>query len=81
MIYYKYFLFTISTLISGMAMAQSVNNSDIPFKEIQRKKFTDNFTGRDIKKKELEITPSQIVFLNTAGTRPTKDEKNRKNKK
>ena len=44
-----------------MVMAQSANNSTIPFKEINQKQFADNFTARDIKKKGLEIAPSQIV--------------------
>ena len=64
-----------------MVMAQSANNSTIPFKEINRNQFTDNFTAREIKKKGLEIAPSQIVLLNIAGNQPTKEDKYRKKKK
>ncbi len=80
-IYSKLFLSIASTLITGMVMAQQANSSTIPFKEIQRKQFTDNFTAREIKKKELEIAPSQIILLNTAINRPIKEVKNRQKKK
>ena len=80
-IYYKHFLFVAGILTTGMAMAQSANNSTILFKEIHRKQFTDNFTAREIKKKELEIAPSQIVLLNMAGNQPIKEDKNKKKKK
>jgi len=79
--YYKHFLSIVGMLITGMVMAQSANNSTIPFKEIHRKLLTDNFTAREIKKKELELAPSQIVFLNIAGNHPAKKEKYRKMKK
>ena len=45
----------------GLA-AQST--SDVPFKEIHKNGATDNFTIREIKKKELQIAPSKIVILN-----------------
>jgi hypothetical protein len=77
-IYYKHFLFVASIFATGMTLAQSANNSTIPFKEIHRKQFTDNFTTREIKKKQLEITPSQINLLSTVANRQTKEEKIRK---
>jgi hypothetical protein len=80
-IYSKHFLSIASTLIAGMVMAQPVNNSTMPFKEIHRKQCTDNFTAWEIKKKELEIAPSQIVFLNTAAILPIKEDKYRQKKK
>ena len=80
-IYYKHFLSIAGTLITGMVMAQSANNSTIPFKEINQKQFADNFTARDIKKKGLEIAPSQIVLLNIAGNLPIKEDKYTEKKK
>jgi hypothetical protein len=80
-VHYKHVLFIIATLITGMAMAQSANRSTIPFKEIHQKQFTDNFTGREIKKKELDIAPSKIVLLNTVANNPSKEDKTRKEKK
>jgi predicted chitinase len=80
-IYYKHLLSIACTLITGMVIAQSANNSTMPFKEIHQKQFTDNFTAREIKKKELEIAPSQIVFLNITGNQPTKEEKKYMKKK
>jgi hypothetical protein len=65
--FYKHLLFAAGILITGIAMAQTANNTVVPFKEIQRKQSTDNFTAREIKKKELEIAPSQIVLLNIGG--------------
>jgi hypothetical protein len=80
-IFYNYLLFIAGMLITDIAMAQSGNNSITPFKEIQRKQFTDNFTAREIKKKELQIAPSQIVLLNVANSLQTKETKYRKKKK
>jgi len=47
--------------VKGLA-AQST--TDVPFKEIHKNGATDNFTIREIKKKELQIVPSKIVKLN-----------------
>jgi hypothetical protein len=80
-IYCKHFLSMACMLISGMVMAQSANNNAIAFKDIQRKQFSDNFTGREIKKKELEIAPSKLVLLNIVANQPTKAGKTRKEKK
>ena len=81
-IYYKHFLSIAGTLIAGMVMAQSANNSTMPFKEIHRKQFTDNFTAREIKKKELEIAPSSNSLSESmSATSQLKKEKTRKKKK
>lgn len=80
-VFYKHLLAIAGILITGITMAQSAKNTVVPFKEIQRKQFTDNFTAREIKKKELVIAPSQIVLLNIAGNQPAKEKPNRKKKK
>jgi hypothetical protein len=75
---YKHLLLIAGTLITGLAMAQSSGNFVVPIKEIQKKQLTDNFTAREIKKKELQIAPSRIILLNLVANRQTQDEKNRK---
>lgn len=80
-IFHKNILFAAGILITGIAMAQSGNNTVVPFKDIQRKQVTDNFTAREIKKKELEIAPSQIVLLSNIGNQPIRKEQNRRKKK
>ena len=78
---YKYCLFMVTNLATGMLMAQSVNNSPVAFKEIQKKWATDNFTIREIKTKELQIAPSKIVLLNMNNTPAITKEKSSKKKK
>jgi len=80
-IIYNYFLFVAGTLITGFAMAQPANNSIIAFKEVQHIKSTDNFTAREIKKKELQIAPSKITSLYITNNHSAKKDKYRRKKK
>jgi hypothetical protein len=73
--FYKYCLVIAANFSTGILTAQSVKSSSHTFKEIQRNQFTDNFTAREIKKKELQIVPSQIILLNNIANRQTKEEK------
>jgi len=77
---YKYCLYISAAMATSGLMAQSGNNSTVAFKEIQKNWATDNFTIREIKKKELQITPSKIVLLNNAAA-ITGKEKSSKQKK
>ena len=61
-----------ATLATTVLMAQSAGDSSVPFKERLKNGATDNFTIREIKKKELQITPSKIVSLNYAPARHEK---------
>jgi len=65
---YKYLLLIAGIIITGTGMAQSADNNPIPFKEIHQKQSTDNFTARELKKKELEIIPAQMPLLNLRAT-------------
>ena len=77
---YKYCLYITAAMATSGLMAQSGNNSTVAFKEIQKNRATDNFTIREIKKKELQIAPSKIVLLNNAAA-ITGKEKSSKQKK
>lgn len=61
-IFYKPLFFIAANLVTGTA--QSVSDKPVAFKDIQKNNTADHFTIREIKKKELEITPSKIVLLN-----------------
>jgi hypothetical protein len=63
-IFYKFSFFIAANLVTGISMAQSANDKPVAFKDIEKKFASDHFTIREIKKKELEITPSKIVLLN-----------------
>jgi len=71
-IIYIFLFLSAGILITGTCLAQSANNNSVPFKEIHQKQCTDNFTAREIKKKELEITPTQIPLPNFPASRPGK---------
>ena len=77
----KYLLLIGGILITVTGMAQSALDHVVPFKEIHQKQSTDNFTAREIKKKELEIAPTQIRFLRLTCNQPGKEAKFRKKKK
>lgn len=77
---YKYCLFMAVNLVTGMVMAQSVNNSSVAFKDIQKNWATDNFTIREIKKKQLQIVPSKIVLLNNTLAKTEKEKSSKKKK-
>ena len=77
---YKYCLYIIATLSTNMLMAQSANNTPVAFKEIQKKWGPDNFTIREIKKKELQIAPSNVVLLNNAAEIRGKEKSTKKKK-
>ena len=65
--------------VKGLS-AQSTSNLSVPFKEIHKNGATDNFTIREIKKKELQIVPSKIVLLNQpVATDRKKSSKNKTN--
>ena len=51
------------TMMAAKGLAAQ-STSGVPFKEIHKNGATDNFTIREIKKKELQIVPSKIVNLN-----------------
>ena len=75
---YKYFFLIMATLAAKGLAAQSKGNVSVPFKEIYKSGAIDNFTIREIKKKELQIAPSKVVALNRI---PAINKKNfRKNK-
>jgi len=77
---YKYCLNIVATLATNGLMAQSANNSSVAFREVQQKWTTDNFTIREIKKKELQIAPSKLVLLNNAPANPGKEKSSKKKK-
>jgi len=60
----KYCFIVMTTMAVKGLSAQSTSNLSVPFKEIHKNGATDNFTIREIKKKELQIVPSKIVLLN-----------------
>ena len=73
----KYCLILITMIVAKGLAAQSLTG--VPFKEIHKGGATDNFTIREIKKKELEIVPSKIVPLNQpASTDRKKSSKKKK---
>jgi hypothetical protein len=78
---YKYLLLIGGILITGTGMSQSVHDNVVPFKEINQKQSTENFTAREIEKKELEITPTQIPLLRLTCNQPGKEAKSRKKEK
>jgi len=63
---YKYCFIVMTTIAAEGLAAQSTTNFSVPFKEVHKNGATDNFTTREIKKKELQIVPSKIVTLNQA---------------
>jgi hypothetical protein len=72
---YKYcFIVMIMMAAKGLA----AQTTSVPFKEINKSGATDNFTIREIKKKELEIVPSKIVTLNQPGATPVKKSSKKK---
>jgi len=79
---YKHFLLIAVNFIAITAMAQSKKDSTVPFKELNKNNTADNFTIREIKKKELEIAPFKIVLLRDSlvVTAQQKPEKNKKKK-
>ncbi len=77
---YKYCLYMTAAMATGGLMAQSANNSAVAFKEIQKAWATDNFTIREIKKKELQIAPSKITLLNNAPAITGKEKSSKKKK-
>lgn len=69
-------------LISCTALAQSDSNSTRPFKDINKTQETDRHLEKEIKKKELQKAPSQIIAANdTTALRMIKKDKCRKKKK
>ncbi len=77
--FYKYFIFVTINLVAIPAMAQSKKDSTVAFKELNKENTADNFTIREIKKKELEIAPSKVVLLNSSSI--TDQQKSKKKKK
>ena len=77
---YKYCLYITANLAASGLMAQSSNDSPVAFKEIQKKWSPDNFTIREIKKKELQIAPSNVVLLNNAAEVRGKEKSTKKKK-
>jgi hypothetical protein len=77
---YKYCLYITATLAASGLMAQSSKDSPVPYKEIQKKWAPDNFTIREIKKKELQIAPSNVVLLNNAPEIRGKEKSTKKKK-
>ena len=70
------------TVFSINAMSQKDSNSTRAFKDIYKTQETDRVLGREIKKKELQKTPSQIVLADTATkTKLIKKDSYRKKKK
>ena len=59
---YKYCFIVMTSMAAKELAAQST--IAVPFKENHKNGATDNFTIREIKKKELQIVPSKIVTLN-----------------
>jgi hypothetical protein len=74
----KYCFFIITTLAAKGLAAQSASDVSVAFKEIHKNGSTENFTIREIKKKELQIVPSKIVTLNQV---PAIDRKNSSKKR
>jgi len=80
-IIYIFLFLSAGIITTGTCRAQSANNNSVPFKEIHRKQSTDDFTAREIKKKELEIAPTQIPLLNITSHKAPKEDNYRKKKK
>ena len=80
--HYKLFFLLIASAFSFTAMAQSDTNSVKAFKDIYKTQDTDQHFEREIKKKELQKAPSQIIAANdTTALKMTRKDKCRKKKK
>ena len=81
--HYKLFSFFVASAISFTAMAQSDSGSVKPFKDILKTQETDRHLEREIKKKELQQAPSQIIVASddSSALKKTKKHKCRKKKK
>ncbi len=80
--HYKLFFFLVASAISFTAMAQSDTGSVKPFKDIHKTQETDWHLEREIKKKELQQAPSQIIVASdSAALKNTRKHKCRKKKK
>ena len=58
---YKYCFIVMAAMVANELAAQTT--TAVPFKDIHKNGATDNFTIREIKKKELQIAPSKLVIL------------------
>ena len=70
-------MFIVMTTVAAKGLAAQ-SKTEVPFKEIHKNGATDNFTIREIKKKELQIVPSKILSLNQS---PAMDRKKSPKKK
>ncbi len=78
----KFFSVTIALAISFTTMAQEDTNSVKAFKDIYKNQETDRHLEKEIKKKELQKAPSQIIVANdSTALKMTKKEKCRMKKK
>jgi len=79
---YKWVSLFVASIISFTAMAQSDTSAPKSFKEIYKTQETDRHLEKEIKMKELQQAPSQIIVTkDSSALKTTKKHKCRKNKK